>query len=159
MEDNVLKQIEKLNRMVSRNNALISGAYARIEVNQRAVQALETEVEQLRSFLKVVEADHRNFNNVISKKIKCIDQIEQVKKMYFKKVYVDEMNTVLNDISRKCVGVQFGFCEDAIRLKIQENQAKIVSLDSIIAADQLSIGNLNEAIKGFKKTIRNLKGD
>ncbi len=159
MEENVLKQIEKLNRMVSRNNALISGAYTRIEVNQRALQTLENEVEQLRSFLKVVEADHQNFNSVISKKIKCVNQIDQVKKMYFKKVYVEDMNITLNVVSRKVVDVKFGLCEDAIRLKIQENQAKIVSLDSVIAADQLSIGNLNEAIKGFKKTIRNLKGD
>lgn len=159
MDDNVLKQIEKLNKMVSKNNALISGAYARIEVNQRAVQALENEVEQLRSFLKVVEADHQNFKSVISKKIKYVNQIEQVEKMHFKKTYVSDMNNTLNVITRKCVDVQFGFCEDAIRLKIQENQAKIVSLDSIIATDQLSIGNLNEAIKEFKKTIRSLKGD
>ena len=96
MEENVLKQIEKLNRMVSRNNALISGAYTRIEVNQRALQTLENEVEQLRSFLKVVEADHQNFNSVISKKIKCVNQIDQVKKMYFKKVYVEDMNITLN---------------------------------------------------------------
>ena len=157
MLDDVLKKIAKLNNTISNYQGKITGANARITVNQSLANKLENEIEELRFFLSTVKNSHQNFNDVLDRKKSVVKEASNINNMDCANEYYQGMTDRLKGIRPTSTNLLFSSMESVISAKISGKTTELSVVKAAITADRISIGDWNGIINNARRDIKRLK--
>lgn len=152
----VAEEVCKLNKVISANQGLITGATQRIGVNRTAIGLIDKEIRELNSFYRIVSCDHEDYRKVLAKKKKIVANAGKIDIKCAQGYSIDMANR-LNGLRTTSTDAAFTACLTAIKAKIVSLSTKKSGLESVVALDEASLGQWNNAIKNAKRSIKTLK--